>query len=91
MVQCIHVGFNCYQSHIYTALEVNGVQILNGDFSIQGTTQFTAAGNEFQYVRDNSVERVFTTGPLVEPLTLQVTFYAHNRITATLNSILYST
>jgi len=61
------------------ALEVNGVQILNGDFFIQGTSQFTAAGNEFEYINSNTAaESIFTTGPLVEPLVLQV--HIHNNM-----------
>jgi len=60
---------------VAAALEVNGVSILNGDFNIDGTSQFTAAGNVFQYELNAATETILTTGPLVQPLTLQVGNY----------------
>ena len=56
-----------------TALESGGQSILNGGFITSLSGSFTAAGNEFQYnVELFTEEYVFTTGPLEEPLTVQV-------------------
>ncbi|XP_065917760.1 A disintegrin and metalloproteinase with thrombospondin motifs 4-like [Dysidea avara] len=60
----------------YIALESGGQSILNGGFITSLSGSFTAAGNEFQYnVELFTEEYVFTTGPLEEPLTVQVLVY----------------
>jgi len=74
--------------HYYTAaLLINGGHILNGNLRIIGTTQFTVAGNEYQYHRRTTgIETVSTPGPLTQPLTLQVTI---THVIATLSLKIY--
>ena len=57
---------------------MNGVNILNGNLTVVGTQHFSAAGNDYEYIRDTttSVEIVSTTGPLVNPLTIQVCVFS---------------
>ena len=48
--------------------------ILNGGLRVYSSRSFNAAGNLFQYVRTSAEESLFTSGPLQEPLTVQVSY-----------------
>ena len=56
----------------FVALESEGQAILNGWLTVRPTSSFSAVGNTFQYVRNSNEESVFTSGPLQQPLTVQV-------------------
>jgi len=58
--------------HIYLALEINGNRILNGNLRLSRSHHFSAAGNDYDYFRATLEETVTTTGPLTNPLTVQV-------------------
>ena len=55
----------------YTAIEVNGEHIINGDLTIVGSGHYSADRDDYDYYSD-STETVSSTGPLVNPVTLQV-------------------
>ena len=57
----------------YTAIEVSGEHIINGDFRIVRNGHYSADGDEYDYYIDSTgVESVSSTGPLVNPVTVQV-------------------
>ena len=56
----------------FLALVSEGQAILNGGLNVHPTSSFSAVGNTFQYVRNLNKESVFTSGPLQQPLTVQV-------------------
>ena len=63
--------FTCTIIYNYTAIEVNGEHVINGDLTIVGTGHYSADGDDYDYYSD-STETVSSTGPLVNPVTLQV-------------------
>ena len=68
--------FNYVHVITYTAIEVNGDHIINGDLSIVRDGHYSANGVNFDYFGDNTgVETVTSTGPLVNPVTVQVGLY----------------
>lgn len=56
----------------FIALVSQGQAILNQGLRVRPTSSFSAVGNTFQYVRNSNEESVFTSGPLQQPLTVQV-------------------
>ena len=56
----------------FVALQSQGQPILNGGFTVRGTSSIYAMGSEFQYVRNSTEESVSTSGPLQQDLTVQV-------------------
>ena len=63
--------------HIYIyvniAIEVNGDQIINGDLTIVRVGHYSADGVDYDYYRASTgVEAISSTGPLVNPVTVQV-------------------
>ena len=66
---------NCIHTYIttYTAIEVNGDQIINGGLALVGSGHYSADGDDYDYYRASTgVETVTSTGPLVNPVTVQV-------------------
>ena len=61
-------------SYTLTAFISGEQYILNGGLRVYSSRSFNAAGNFFQYVRTSAEESLFTTGPLQEPLTVQVSY-----------------
>ena len=60
----------------YTAIEVSGEHIINGDLTIVRNGHYSADGVTYNYSRvDTGVETVSSTGPLVNPVILQVGLY----------------
>ena len=66
----IHM-FTCTIIYNYTAIEVNGEHVINGDLTIVVTGHYSADGDDYDYYSE-STETVSSTGPLVNPVTLQV-------------------
>ena len=68
--------FHYIHNYKYAALAVSGMHILNGDLTLVGTGHYSAAGIDYEYVRDSSttVEAVSSIGPLVNAITVQVCF-----------------
>ena len=57
----------------YIAIEVNGEHVINGDLTIVRSGHYSADGDDYDYYRASTeVETVSSTGPLVNPITLQV-------------------
>ena len=68
--------FNYVHVITYAAIEVNGDHIINGDLTLVRVGHYSANGVNFDYFRDNTgVETVTSTGPLVNPVTVQVGLY----------------
>ena len=66
----------------YTAIEVNGEHIINGDLTIVRSGHYSADGDDYDYYRASTeVETVSSTSTLVNPVTLQVC-NPHNNIDA---------
>ena len=66
-------NYTCMYTHNYTAIEVNGEHIINGDLTIVRSGHYSADGDDYDYYRASTeVETVSSTGPLVNPVTLQV-------------------
>ena len=59
--------------YVNIAIEVNGDQIINGDFTLVRVGHYSADGDDYDYHRASSGEEtVSSTGPLVNPVTVQV-------------------
>ena len=64
---------NYIPNYSCVALEINGAHILNGGLRILRSRHFSAAGNDYDYFRNTASEEIVTTtGPLTNPLTVQV-------------------
>ena len=64
---------SCVCTYDNTAIEVNGEHIINGDLTIARSGHYSVDGVTYDYNRGSTgAETVSSTGPLVNPVTVQV-------------------
>ena len=68
---CIYIYI--YVNITITAIEVNGDHVINGGLIIVRSGHYSADGDDYDYYRASTeAETVSSTGPLVNPVTVQV-------------------
>lgn len=63
---------NLYRKIAYLSKLIVGKYLLNGNWFIQWSGDYKAAGTTFQYTREGNKESVVSPGPLKEPLHVMV-------------------